>query len=52
MARELYRITMHGGVLVWVVQEQIVDGSESGESSRQRLHFMDLGFRCHQTLAS
>ena len=50
VAKELYRITMTGGVLVWVVQEQIVDGSESGDSSRQRLHFMDLGFRCHQTL--
>ena len=50
VAKELYRITMTGGVLVWVVQEQIVGGSESGDSSRQRLHFMDLGFRCHQTL--
>jgi site-specific DNA-methyltransferase (adenine-specific) len=28
IAVELYRITMPGGVVVWVVQEQIVDGSE------------------------
>lgn len=49
-AKELYRITMPGGVLVWVVQEQIVAGAESGDSARQRLFFMHLGFRCHQTM--
>src|SRR6516225_10922273 len=49
-AKELYRITTPGGVLVWVVQEQIIDGAESGDSARQRLFFMHLGFRCHQTM--
>lgn len=49
-ARELYRITVPGGVVVWVVQEQIVNGSETGESSRQRLAFLDLGFRLHHTM--
>lgn len=33
VAKELYRVTMPGGVVVWVVQEQIIDGSESGETS-------------------
>lgn len=50
VARELYRITVPGGVVVWVVQEQIVNGSETGESSRQRLAFLDLGFRLHHTM--
>ena len=52
VARELYRITMQGGVVarVWVVQEQIVDGSESGETSRQRLAFAEMGFRLHHTM--
>jgi DNA methylase len=50
LAKELYRITMPGGVLVWVVQEQIIDGSESGDSARQRLFFMHLGFWSHQTM--
>lgn len=50
IATELYRITMVGGVLVWVVAEQIIDGSESGTSSEQRLYFRDLGFRIHQTM--
>ena len=50
VARELYRITMPGGVVVWVVQEQIINGSESGESSRQRLAFANIGFRLHHTM--
>lgn len=50
VARELYRITVPGGVVVWVVQERIVNGSETGESSRQRLAFLDLGFRLHHTM--
>jgi site-specific DNA-methyltransferase (adenine-specific) len=50
IAAELFRITMIGGVAVWVVQEQIVDGSETGTSSRQRTFFQDLGFRLHHTM--
>lgn len=50
VAKELYRITMPGGVVVWVVQEQVVNGSESGESSRQRLAFANIGFRLHHTM--
>jgi hypothetical protein len=50
VAQELYRITTPGGVVVWVVQEQIIDGSESGESSRQRLAFANIGFRLHYTM--
>lgn len=50
VANELYRITMPGGVVVWVVQEQIVNGSESGETSRQRLAFANIGFRLHHTM--
>lgn len=50
VARELYRITVPGGVVVWVVQEQIIDGSESGEASRQRLAFANIGFNLHHTM--
>lgn len=39
-----------GGVLVWVVADAIVDGSETGTSYRQALHFLDAGLRLHQTL--
>lgn len=50
VAAELFRITMVGGVVAWIVQERIVDGSETGTSSRQRLFFQKLGFRLHQTM--
>ena len=50
VAEELLRITKPGGVVVWVVQEQIRDGSQTGTSSEQRLYFRDIGFRLHDRL--
>lgn len=50
MARELYRITKNGGVVVWVIGDQTVNGSESGSSFRQALYFMECGFRLHDTM--
>lgn len=49
-ARELWRVTAPGGVVVWVVQEQVIGGEESGTSSEQRLGFRAAGFRLHSTL--
>ena len=39
-----------GGVLVWIVGDQIHRGSESGTSMQQALAFMERGLRLHQTL--
>ena len=39
-----------GGVLVWVVADQIINGGESGTSFRQALGFKALGLTLHQTL--
>ncbi len=50
IAKELYRITKQGGVVVWVVGDQVIDGSESGESFRQALYFKSIGFRLHDTM--
>ena len=41
-----------GGVLVWVVGDQVVDGGETGTSFRQALGFKMLGLKLHQTLFS
>lgn len=49
-ARELWRVTKPGGVVVWVVADQTVDGSETGTSFRQALGFMAIGFRLHDTM--
>lgn len=49
-ARELYRVTKPGGLVVWVVADATVNGSESGTSFRQALAFMAHGFNLHDTM--
>jgi site-specific DNA-methyltransferase (adenine-specific) len=36
--------------VVWVVGDSTKDGSESGTSFRQALHFKDIGFNLHDTM--
>jgi DNA modification methylase len=50
LAPELFRVTKPGGVVVWVVNDATVDGSETGTSFRQALRFKDCGFRLHDTM--
>ena len=49
VAAELYRVMKIGGVVVWVIGDATVKGSETGSSFRQVCHFMDLGFLLHDT---
>jgi site-specific DNA-methyltransferase (adenine-specific) len=37
IAKELYRVTKIGGVVVWVVGDATIKGSETGTSFRQAL---------------
>ena len=48
--QELSRITKNGGVVVWVVNDQTVNGSETGTSFRQALFAMECGFNLHDTM--
>lgn len=50
IAKELYRVTADGGVVVWVIGDSTVKGSETGTSFRQALYFMELGFNLHDTM--
>ena len=50
IAKELYRVTKQGGVVVWVVADATINGSETGTSFRQALWFMDCGFNLHDTM--
>ena len=50
IARELYRITKDGGVVVWVVADATIKGSETGTSFKQALYFMECGFNLHDTM--
>jgi len=47
---ELFRITKEGGVVVWIIGDSVINGSESGTSFRQALKFMDAGFKLHDTM--
>jgi site-specific DNA-methyltransferase (adenine-specific) len=50
IAKELYRVTKPGGVVVWVVGDATKNGSESGTSFRQALYFKEIGFNLHDTM--
>ena len=47
VANELYRVTKDGGVVVWIVGDSTINGSETGSSS---LYFKKTGFRLHDTM--
>ena len=46
----LARVLGVGAVMVWIVNDQTRDGSESGNSFRQALRFMELGLNLHDTM--
>lgn len=50
IALELYRITVDGGIVVWVVGDATIKGSETGTSFKQALWFMECGFKLHDTM--
>ncbi len=51
LALQLYRITKKGGVVVWVVNDSTINGSESCTSFKQALFFKeDCGFNLHDTM--
>lgn len=51
IAKELYRITKEGGIVVWVVNDSVIQGSETLNSFRQAIYFKDVcGFKVHDTM--
>jgi len=51
VAKELYRIAAKGGVVVWIVGDATIKGSETGNSFRQALYFRnECGFNLHDTM--
>lgn len=48
--KNLYRLSRPGGVLVWIVNDATIGGSETGTSFRQALHAMECGFNLHDTM--
>lgn len=50
IAKELFRITKPGGVVVWVVADATIDATETGTSFKQALYFKEIGFNLHDTM--
>lgn len=50
IAKQLFRVTKEGGIVVWVINDATVDGDETGTSFRQALYFKKLGFKLHDTM--
>ena len=50
VADKLYQIVTDGGVVVWIVNDATINGSETGTSFRQALYFKEIGFRLHDTM--
>ena len=50
IAKQLYRVTKEGGVLVWVVGDATINGSETGTSFQQALYLKEIGYNLHDTM--
>lgn len=50
IALELFRILKIGGIIIWVVNDATIDGSETGTSFKQALFFKQIGFKLHDTM--
>ena len=48
--KELYRVTRNGGIVVWVVGDATVKGTETGTSFKQALYFKECGFNLFDTM--
>ena len=48
--QELFRVVKDGGVVVWVVGDATIKGSETGTSFKQALYFKEVGFNLHDTM--
>jgi DNA modification methylase len=46
----LYRVTKRGGVVVWVVGDATIKGTETGTSFKQALYSKEIGFNLHDTM--
>jgi site-specific DNA-methyltransferase (adenine-specific) len=50
LSKELYRVLKEGATLVWIVNDSVINGSETGTSFRQALYFKEIGFGLFDTM--
>jgi site-specific DNA-methyltransferase (adenine-specific) len=50
IANELKKTLKDGGVIVWIVNDATIKGSETGTSFKQALYFKEIGLNLHDTM--
>ena len=50
IAELIYKITVDGGVVVWIVNDKIIDGSKTLTSFKQALYFKSIGFNVNDVM--
>ena len=50
IAKELFRVTKEGGIVVWIISDATTNGNETGNSFRQALFFKECGFSLFDTM--
>ena len=50
IVEQLYRVVKGHGVVVWVVSDATIEGSETCTSFKQALSFVKMGFNLHDTM--
>lgn len=50
VARELFRITKKGGVVVWIIGDKITNGNKSLTSFKHALYFQEVGFNIYDVI--
>lgn len=50
ISKELLRATKQGGIVVWVVADATINGSETGTSFRHALKFLEAGWNLFDTM--
>lgn len=50
IVNQLFRVLKKGGIVVWVVGDQTIKGTETCTSFKQALYFKEIGFNLHDTM--
>lgn len=50
IAKQLFRIIKGGGIVVWIVCDATINGSETCTSFKQAINFVNTGFNLHDTM--
>jgi DNA modification methylase len=50
IVKELERVLKDGGVIVWIVNDTVINNSETGTSFKQALYFKEIGLNLHDTM--